>query len=435
MKTRVYLLFPLLLAWLVLSTGSPAGAAIFSQCPGDADGDAVIDAASDAPYNYPGDARCNHLAAGDGFTMMADGRRMYMFGFAGAAGTPDAQIVGQWQLKMEWPAPNIVVDEGDKYYLNLSNVAMIIRPDLFDPHTVHWHGFPNASSVFDGLPESALAIAANATLTYFYNVEEPGTYMYHCHVEATEHMQMGMLGNLWVRPAQNRLPNGTVLGAHVHSNPDYNANRNQDDPTIGDTYAYNDGDGSTRYDVDAGLQLGGFDSAFHDASETVQPLPFADMHDDYPMINGRGYPDTVKPDIDPSLVITVPEKENYQSQKITSRVEAASGQRVLLRVSNLNVVDFHTLHSQLPMQVVGRGARILNGGGRANDDPSTAITEGTHLYYTTHSITIGGGESIDLMIDTSGVTPGTYFIYAANFNQLSNGDEDFGGMMTELVVN
>jgi FtsP/CotA-like multicopper oxidase with cupredoxin domain len=348
-----------------------AQAAVFVQCPGDSDGDAV-----------------------------------------------EANVVLNTQLKMEWPAPNIALDEGDVFYLNLSNVAMVIRPDLFDSHTVHWHGFPNASSVFDGLPESAIAINANATLTYYYNVTEPGTYMYHCHVEATEHMQMGMLANLWVRPAQNRLPNGTLLGTHVHSNPDHNNDRNKDDPTNGDKYVYNDLDGSTLYDVEVPLQLGGYDSAFHDASETVQPLPFADMEDDYPMINGRGYPDTVKPDIDASLVVPVPERDDYQAQKISSKVVATVNQKVLLRLTNLNVVEFHTFHSQLPMTVVGRGARILNGGGLAGDDPSTATVEGTHLYYTTHSVTIGGGESVD-----------------ANFNQLSNNEDDFGGMMTEIEIN
>jgi FtsP/CotA-like multicopper oxidase with cupredoxin domain len=421
-----------------LALAGSANAAVYVQCPGDGDGDSIIDGSSQETgvgYNFPANNRCKHLAAGDGFTLMGDGRRLYHFGFAEATGIPEADVVAQTQLKMEWPAPNIVVDEGDEYYLNLSNVAMIIRPDLFDPHTVHWHGFPNAASVFDGLPESAIAINANATLTYYYNVVEPGTYMYHCHVEATEHMQMGMLANLWVRPAQNRLPDGTVLGTHVHSNPDYNADRNLDDPTDGDKYVYNDLDGSTWYDVEVPLQLGGFDSAFHDASETVQPLPFAAMKDDYPMINGRGYPDTVKSDIDASLVIPVPERDDYQSQKISSKVVATAGDKVLLRLSNLNVVDFHTLHSQLPMTVVGRGARILNGGALAADDPATAMVEGTHLYYTTHSVTLGGGESIDLIIDTTGVTPGTYFLYAANFNQLSNNEEDYGGMMTELVVN
>ena len=51
-----------------------------------------------------------------------------------------------------------------------------------------------------------------ASLTYYYNLQDPGTYMYHCHVEATEHMQMGMLGNLYVRPAQNGTPLGVCAG-------------------------------------------------------------------------------------------------------------------------------------------------------------------------------------------------------------------------------
>ena len=42
-----------------------------------------------------------------------------------------------------------------------------------------------------------------ASITYYYNIVEPGTFMYHCHVEATEHMQMGMLGNLYVHPQQD----------------------------------------------------------------------------------------------------------------------------------------------------------------------------------------------------------------------------------------
>ncbi len=89
----------------------------------------------------------------------------------------------------------------------------MIRADLFDPHTVHYHGFPNAATVFDGVPEVSISINMGSTLTYYYNVVEPGTFIYHCHVEATEHMEMGMLANLYVHPAQDRLPDGTVLGA------------------------------------------------------------------------------------------------------------------------------------------------------------------------------------------------------------------------------
>jgi hypothetical protein len=50
--------------------------------------------------------------------------------------------------------------------------------------------------------------------------------------------------------------------------------------------------------VEFPIQLGSFDGAFHDASENTQPLPFALMVDNYPMINGRGYPDTVDPRTD-----------------------------------------------------------------------------------------------------------------------------------------
>ena len=132
-----------------------------------------------------------------------------------------------------------------EFYLTLTNVGMLIRPDLFDPHTVHFHGFPNASAVFDGVPDASVSINMGASLTYYYNLVEPGTFMYHCHVEATEHMQMGMLGNLYVRPIQNRLPDLTPLGSTSTAIPITTPSSALDDPLVGDKYVYNDGDGST----------------------------------------------------------------------------------------------------------------------------------------------------------------------------------------------
>ena len=126
-----------------------------------------------------------------------------MFGFADVTGIPAAQVMQVGTLAHEFAAPPIVLDQGDEFYLTLTNVGMAKRPDLFDPHTVHYHGFPQSSNIYDGLPESGLSINMGASLTYYYLNNEPGTYMYHCHVEATEHMQMGMLGSLYVRPAQN----------------------------------------------------------------------------------------------------------------------------------------------------------------------------------------------------------------------------------------
>jgi FtsP/CotA-like multicopper oxidase with cupredoxin domain len=306
---------------------------------------------------------------------------------------------------------------------------MMIRPDLFDPHTVHFHGFPNASSVFDGLPESGLSINMGASLTYYYNLVDPGTFMYHCHVEATEHMQMGMLGNLYVRPLQNRRPDGEMLGSWEHDNPDYNPVLGLDDPLVGDTYVYNDGDGSTRYDVEAALQLGGFDPDFHDASWFVQPLPFALMRDRYPMINGRGYPDTVN-DGAMSQPLDPDTGDDLNGPTVDSQVEhslvtADPGDLILLRLSNLNITVTHTLTSpSIPMTVVGIDSREL----RTPDGT-------TPLHYDTNSVTLGGGMAADVILDTNGVASGTYFLYTSNLNYLSNNEEDFGGMMTEIVIN
>ncbi len=396
-------LAPLYAAVLSVLAGG-AHAAAFVQCPGDNDGDAIIDERDHDNRN----AKCMHLAAGDGFINMADGKLQYIFGFTDVTGHPEATVMDYAKLRAEFSAPNIVLDEGDEFYLTLSNVGMMMRPDLFDPHTVHFHGFPEAASIFDGLPESAIAINMGSSLTYYYNVVEPGTFMYHCHAEATEHMQMGMLGNLYVRPAQNRLAHNTELNGYIHKS--------------GDQYVYNDGDGSTRYHVEKAIQLGSLDSAFHDASLSVAPLPFAMMKSDYAVLNGRGYPDTVN-------TADLPNSENgYLSQKEDALVQAQQGDRILLRLSNLSVTDFFTVGTTLgvPMKVVGQGARILRGGG---------VPEGDDLYYDTNTVTLGGGEARDVIIDTAGVPPGTYFLYTTNLNYLSNGDEDFGGMMTEIVIN
>jgi hypothetical protein len=49
-------------------------------------------------------------------------------------------------------------------------------------------------------------------------------------------------------------------------------------------------------------------------------------------------------------------------------------------------------------------------------------------------VTLGGGQSADVLLDTTGVPPGTYFLYSTNLKHLNNDAEDFGGLMTELVV-
>lgn len=425
--------FRLFLAAILGMGAVPAGAEVFFQCPtqtggslvADIDGDGMLRAYTAGEIINPIHPRqvCMHLVSGDGFINMADktlahgpdapvgaGYPQYIFGFANATAydatnaptpadvgrvVPDNQVMGQFMLKMNFSAPTITLNEGDQFYLSLSNVGMMMRPDLFDPHSVHYHGFPNASAIFDGLPDSGIAIMMGSTLTYFYNIVEPGTFIYHCHVEAAEHMQMGMLGNLFVRSAQDGTP---PPGATFPR------------------FAYNDGDGSTGYDVDFPIQIAGFDPAFHDASINVQPLPFAEMDDIYPMLNGRGYPDTVN-------IAQLPNSDGNLSQKINSLITATAGQRILLRISSLSTTSVHTLTtSGIPMLVVGKDARKL---GLPNDATK---------YYLTNSVTLGGGETYDVILDTAGIPPGTYFLYSTNLNHLNNRDEEYGGMMTEIRI-
>ncbi|MGQ9857434.1 MAG: multicopper oxidase domain-containing protein [Thermodesulfobacteriota bacterium] len=172
------------------------------QCPEDTDG---VDADGDG--NPANDIVCKHIAAGDGFATMADGTVLYTFGFSEVPQTvPPDQVFARRQVVAEVPGPTIVLREGQELYLNLTNVGMINRPDLFDTHSVHWHGIPNSGSIFDGLPESAPTVKMGATFPYYYSTQsKEGTYFYHCHVEVVEHMQMGMIGHIYCFRGKTRI--------------------------------------------------------------------------------------------------------------------------------------------------------------------------------------------------------------------------------------
>ncbi len=437
MKTLVKLGSCASLLTALMLTMAPTQAAVFVQCPGDENGDARWttnkEKANKAALANP-NTKCMHISGSDGFANMGDGYLQYMFGFGDLTGVKPEDAIDVGILNAAISAPTITLDEGDEFYLSLTNTGMVMRPDLFDAHTVHFHGFPNASAIFDGVPDVSVSINMGATLTYYYNIVEPGTYVYHCHVEAAEHMQMGMIGNLYVRPSQNQDGYGgdpdtvSKLGGNEEA-----------DAVQG--YAYNDGDGSTAYDVEVPLQLTGFDPDFHDASMNTQPLPFADMFDRYHMFNGRGYPGTKSGDysnhINNPAVVTertdkyfvnriedTPEENDAQylnggknSQPTASRVRVRQGEKLLLRITNLSITKFHTVAALgLPMKVIARGGREL-------------VDK-----YDTASVNIGGGEAYDVIIDTTGVETGTYHVYVTELDQLSNNQEAFGGPMTEIRV-
>src|ERR1700719_2265025 len=121
------------------------------------------------------------------------------------------QIMDVGVMNGNIPAPLVAFDEDDEMFLTLTNVGMIMRPDLFEQHTIHFHGYPNASSVYDGVPDASVAINIGGSFTYYYLAPDAGTYFWHCHITPPEHLQMGMVGQLFVRPRQNRVPSGASL--------------------------------------------------------------------------------------------------------------------------------------------------------------------------------------------------------------------------------
>jgi hypothetical protein len=89
------------------------------------------------------------------------------------------------------------------------------------------------------------------------------------------------------------------------------------------------------------------------------------------------------------------------------------------------------------MHVVGYNAKLLRD------------QAGNDLDYYANSITLGGGESLDLILDAcstgrdatgaclagNAYTAGQiFYLYSSNLDFLSNDAENFGGMMTEVHI-
>jgi FtsP/CotA-like multicopper oxidase with cupredoxin domain len=450
--------------------------------------------------------KCQQVSGGDGYATMADGSQIYMFAFGPLSGLSDVAnglpgtevpsvfntmpllplaagdpainngaalnnyngavglapdldaggimdghvdprpIMDVGVMNGNQPAPLMEIDEDDEFFLTLTNVGMLMRPDLFEQHTIHFHGYPNASSFYDGVPEDSVAVNIGGSMTYYYLAPDAGTYFWHCHISPPEHLQMGMVGQLYVRPRQNRVPAGGNLYASLLKQqidprtasscttdilcstplplPSPTAalathtNNKSGSPTL---YAYNDGDGSTAYDVEYPLQILGFDPNFHFSGMTFNPEGFADMKDKYFLLNGRSYPDTIQ-----AGTMQTPSSDGtmHASQPLPSIINIPVGGKALLRISDLDVTEFQTLASLgIPMKVIALNARLLR------DEA------GNNMYYTTNSVTLGGGESLDVILDATNFTaPQKFFLYSPNLDHLSNDAENFGGLMTEVNV-
>lgn len=361
-----------------------------------------------------------HFAASDGWIYLPDPAvppyhpdnmapspfTTYIFGFRDVTGLTNDQVLAQ-KMKMQLSAPTWWIDQEADFTLKITNLGLQIRPDLIDAHTLHFHGFRQAIPIFDGEPHSSVGVPISRDLTYFYRPHHPGTYMYHCHFEETEHVHMGMVGVVFVRPLLDQ-----ALAPR--------------------RFCYNDE--STEYDREFAMMLNEIWTFAHWCDSHVQLPEWSDYAPDFWLLNGRVYPDTIAPPgggNDPGTGDLIPPagRPDLQYQPISSLVNCNVGDRVLLRFVNLGYEEQAMRMTGIPMRLVGRDATLLRG------------RDNTDLTYSTDTVIVGPGESADAIFVAPDVAPDPgldykrFFLYNRNANRISNGGAPgYGGQMTEVHV-
>jgi FtsP/CotA-like multicopper oxidase with cupredoxin domain len=371
------------------------------------------------------------LAATDGYITVPgrEGNPLYIFGFIPVnASMSIADLESTYKGHAQHTAPTLGFLQNDDIKITLTNLGFVQRPDLADSHTIHWHGFDLPSPLNDGVPEVSVAVPPGKQLTYFYRPHREGTYMYHCHFEDVEHVQMGMTGIVFVRPLQDGIPK--TVGAKTFTK-----------------FAYNDGDGSSGYDRHFAILLNELWRDFHDGDRDIQETIPTDYDPHWFTLNGRVYPQTVLPNDDaglPAAQRVATPNPNYDntpdhSQPNSALIQVNQGDRVLLRLANLGYQQHAMQLPGISMHVVGQDASLLrNGTGAGAVDTS----------YWTDTLYIGPGEARDVLFDAPPYAAGrasgsdgrgSYNVYQfknRDWRKLSNFGAPVGpgGMQTEVRV-
>lgn len=373
-----------------------------------------------------------------------EGLSTYIFGFRNVTYLDDTQRAAQ-KNHAQHNAPMFWLDQFNPaapkdFRMQLTNLGLALRPDLFDAHTIHWHGFRNVITFFDGEPTGSIAVTTGRTFQYIYRPRDPGTYMFHCHVEDVEHVHMGMTGPVFVRALQNGTPK-TYQGKTYTK------------------FAYNDGDGSTGYDREFAMFCSEVWGDSHWADAHIQLPEWSDYRADFCLLNGRVYPDTLQPNSPMALPsgktdadmhalpvatdangdLPVPAAAHLQHQPLSALVTCNAGERVLLRFANLGFKEAAMTLAGMRMRVVGKDATPMKG------------RDGTDTSYEASTVSFGAGESIDALFTAPAFSGGsgssgqgydTYVLYDRAYERTNNlatalpggGGLPYGGRRTEVRV-
>lgn len=309
-------------------------------------------------------------------------QRTYVFGFVGGL----FQVIENgittyengslnWKDSSNWanlwamqstaaiPSPIIWAEQGDQLYITLINLGMPVS-QLNDPHTIHLHG-AHVATQLDGFPETSFSVpmwmgpsGLPPTATYFFSPEHPGTYMYHCHVEASEHVQMGMYGALVIYPSVKSLEDAHIKmddkgqwrykGKIQNQIPCYASHRQ---------FAYNNI--QTFFDKEYVMLLSDLDLEWHQTVQTTVQTGISfnasNFKPNFWLVNGRAFPDTLLPHPQTPPIGSDP---NVSQINYESYVHVKTNQKFLLRMINMGyaVVPWH-IHGW-HFTVIGKDAHL-----------------------------------------------------------------------------
>lgn len=122
------------------------------------------------------------IARNTGEKVVANGDTIRTMGFAFSLGeNPDV------------PGPTLEFNEGDSVEIDLWNVSQGA------PHTIHLHGL-DVDQENDGVPHLSFDVPHMEHGYYKFKAPHAGTYLYHCHVVSSIHVQAGMYGLIIIHP-------------------------------------------------------------------------------------------------------------------------------------------------------------------------------------------------------------------------------------------
>ncbi len=102
-------------------------------------------------------------------------------------------MVTAWAYNGIVPGPLIRVTDGDK-------VKIIVKNNLPEPTTIHWHGVLVPNNM-DGIPdETQKPIQPGETFTYEFVANPAGTFWYHSHFNTDKQIGIGLSGAFVIEP-------------------------------------------------------------------------------------------------------------------------------------------------------------------------------------------------------------------------------------------